>query len=73
MTVLEQTKYRLIRAIIDDVDEKRVLKIVRFYESSEEPCAYTSEEIKAGLPGRIKDLEEGKGIPHNVVMQEYGL
>ena len=71
MTVLERTKYRLIRSIMDDTDENRVAEIDRLY--SQEPCKYTIEEIKAGLPKRIKDIENGKGIPHDVVMQEYGL
>ena len=73
MTVFEQTKYSLIRAIMDDTDEDRVTKIVRLYAPFQEPCMYTVEEIKEGLPKRIKDIEDGKGIPHDVVMQEYGL
>ena len=70
MTVLERTKYRLIRSIMDDTNESRVAEIDRLYS---EPCMYSIEEIKAGLPKRIKDIEDGKGIPHDVVMQEYGL
>ena len=72
MTVLERTKYKLIRSIMDDTDESRVAEIERLY-ASREPCMYTDEEIKAGLPKRIKDIETGKGIPHDVVMREYGL
>ena len=72
MTMFEQTKYRLIRSIIDDTDEKRVAEIERLY-ASREPCTYTIEEIKAALPERIKDIKDGKGIPHDVVMREYGL
>ena len=72
MTVLERKKYRLIRSIMDDTDVKRVAEIERLY-STQEPCMYTIDEIKASLPKRIKDIEDGKGIPHDVVMQEYGL
>ncbi len=75
MTVLEKKKFKLIRAIMDDTDENRVAEIERMYKNQEkqylpEPCMYTIEEIQAGLPERIKALEEGKGIPHESIKRK---
>ena len=78
MTLLEQKKYKLIHAIITDTDENRVAEIERLYKKlekdlSKEPCMYSIDEIKNGLPERLKDLADGKGILHKDVMKEYGL
>jgi hypothetical protein len=64
MTTLESTKYRLISAIIGDVDEERVLKIEHLYHS--EPCMYSNEEMRASVIRRKKDFENGNivAIPH---------
>ena len=53
MTVLEQKKYRLIRAIIDDTDESRVLEIEELYYSNN-PLLYSADELNE----RIKQFEQ---------------
>ena len=52
-------------------------KMIKFYEnptnhslSEPEPCMYTVSEIKAKLPAIIKELEEGKGIPHEAIKRK---
>ncbi len=78
MTVLEmkkfeQRKIRLSRAIMNDVDENRVLQIEKLYDVN--PLSYSVEELRE----RIREFEEEymsgnfKGIPHDEVMKEYGL
>jgi hypothetical protein len=78
MTVLERKKFRLIKAIINDTDEKRLSEIEKVYKTPKkkqlpEPCMYTIEEIRESLPEIEKEFTEGKGIPHEEVMMEYGL
>ncbi len=78
MTVLEskkfeQRKIRLSRAIMNDVDENRVLQIEKLYDVN--PLSYSVEELRE----RVREFEEEymsgnfKGIPHDEVMKEYGL
>ena len=54
MTVLEQNKYRLIRAIINDTNESRVLEIEELYYSNNNPLLYSAEELNE----RIKQFEQ---------------
>ena len=79
MTVLER-KARFISAIITDMNDDRFIKTERFYTNLQkcalpisEPCMYTVEEVKASLPFIIREFKEGKGVPHEEVMREYGL
>ena len=64
MTTLESTKYRLITAILGDMDEDRVFEIERLYHH--EPCVYSDEEMRASVIQRRKDFDSGKivAIPH---------
>ncbi len=77
MTVLER-KAKLVTAILTDTDDARFAEMEKFYKSLKkkqisEPCMYTIEEIRAGLPKIEKEFTEGKGISHEEVMKEYGL
>jgi hypothetical protein len=67
MTALENRKYSLISAIIDDANEDRVFEIERLY--SNEPCVYSDDELKATVLQRWKDYKNGKiiGIPHEQI------
>ena len=47
MTVLEQTKYRLIRSIMNDTDESLVLEINEIYYNDNNPLLYSDDELKA--------------------------
>ena len=59
MTVLEQNKYRLIRAIMDDMDEARVLEIKEIYYNDNNPLLYSVDELNESLCQIEKDLEDG--------------
>ena len=59
MTVLERTKYKLIRSIIDDTDESRVLEINELYYNDNNPLLYSVEELNESLRQIEKDLENG--------------
>jgi len=67
MTALENRKYSLISAIIDDANEDRVFEIERLY--SQEPCVYSDDEFRAEVLRRLKDYKDGKiiGIPHEQI------
>jgi len=71
MTTLESAKYRLITAIIADMDTNRVLEIERLYNL--EPCLYSDEEMRASVIHRKKDFENGKivAIPHEQVKRRF--
>ncbi len=58
MTVLEQKKFRLIRAIMNDTDADRVSRIERLYD--ENPLLYSAEELNESLCQIEKDFENGK-------------
>ena len=64
MTALEDRKYRLISALIDDANEDRVFEIERLY--SQEPCIYSDNDFRSEVLRRLKDYKDGKiiGIPH---------
>ncbi len=70
MTVLEKKKFRLIRAIINDTDEKRVAEIEKIYKklSKQEKLSFmcSLDELRECLDLQEKDLAEGKIelIPH---------
>jgi hypothetical protein len=61
METLEKKKYRLISAIIDDTDRKRVMEVERLY--SPEPCVYSDNDLRANVCRRMKDFEDGNVIP----------
>ena len=67
MTALENRKYSLISAIIDDANEDRVFEIERLY--SKEPCVYSDDEFKAEVLRRLQDYKDGKiiGVPHEQI------
>ena len=58
MTVLEQTKYRLIRAILDDTDKNRISEITKFYDDN--PLLYSVEELNERLCQIEQDEANGK-------------
>ncbi|MDR2913488.1 MAG: hypothetical protein LBV74_01400 [Tannerella sp.] len=77
MTVLER-RVRMATAILNDLNEKDFSEMERFFKDLKtrqkpEPCMYTVEEIRKFLPKRERDIAEGRGIPHDEVMKEYGL
>ena len=57
MTVLERTKYRLIRSIMDDTDENRVAELAEYYDDN--PLLYSDEELNESLSQIEKDLADG--------------
>jgi hypothetical protein len=68
MTIdLERKKYRLIRAIIGDTDNIRVLTIEKLYNL--EPCTFTMEEMRTSVIQRKNNFETGKNnlIPHDSI------
>ncbi len=76
MTVLEQKKFRLIRAIMNDTDEKRVSEIEKVYKrltkQEENPSFMCSlEELRASLPEIEKEFAEGKYIPHEEMKRKH--
>ena len=58
MTVLEQTKYRLIRAIIDDTDEKRIKELTKYYDDN--PLLYSADELNKRIQQFEKEQAAGK-------------
>ena len=58
MTVLERRKYKLIRAILNDTDLKRLKQIEKLY-FDENPLSYSVEELNESLRQIEKDLENG--------------
>jgi len=73
MTVLER-KAHFVSDILNDSDDYRFIEIELIYNSLKnqqtEPCMYSIDEIRAGLPERIKALEDGKGIPHEQIKRK---
>ena len=57
MTVFEQTKYSLIRSIMNDTDECRVAELAEYYD--ENPLLYSAEELNESLCQIEKDLANG--------------
>ena len=60
MTVLEQNKYSLIRDIMDDMDELRILEIKEMYYNDNNPLLYSVEELNDSLCQIEQDLADGK-------------
>ena len=58
MMVLEKKKYKVIRAIMNDTDRRRVTEIERLYEP--EPCIYSTEELRASVMQRTSDFYSGQ-------------
>ena len=73
MTVLER-KAHFVSDILNDTDNDRFVEIELFYHSLKNqpvgPCMYSIEEIRAGLPERVKALDDGKGIPHEQIKRK---
>jgi len=69
MTTLEDRKYSLISALIDDANEDRVFEIARLY--SQEPCVYSDDEFRTEVLRRLKDYKDGKiiGISHEHIIR----
>ncbi len=68
MTVLEQKKFRLIRAIMDEPDGNRLSEVERFYEGLSKPSFMCSlDELRESLIQQQKDVKAGKVqfIPHD--------
>ena len=67
MNVLEKKKYKVIRAIINDTDDKRVARIEQLYDSP--PCTYTTDELRKSVIQRTSDFYNGKMelIPHDEI------
>ena len=55
MTVLERTKYNLIRSIMDDTDESRILEISELYYGNN-PLIHSDDEINE----RIQQFEKAE-------------
>ena len=74
MTVLERTRNRLIHAISEDVDMKRMSQIEKLY-FNESPLCYSVEELRERVQEFENEYISGKfvGIPHEEIMKEYGL
>ena len=77
MTAIE-LKVEMATAILTDIDEIRLTEMKKVFNKLyktrlPEPCVYSIEELKESLIEVEKDFAEGKGIPHDVVMAEYGL
>ena len=65
MTVIEKEKYRLIQEILNDTDEKRILKVTRLYhKKSSFMCS--EDELRESVRQQIEDMKTGKMefIPH---------
>ncbi|MDR1171230.1 MAG: hypothetical protein LBL24_02125 [Bacteroidales bacterium] len=78
MTILERKKFeqrkiRLSRAIINDMDENRVLQIEKLYDVT--PLSYSVNELRESIDEFEERYISGnfKGISHDEVMKEYGL
>ena len=73
MTVLER-KAHFVSDILNDSDDFRFIEIELIYNNLKnhqpEPCMYSIEEIRAGLPERLKALEDGQGIPHEQIKRK---
>ena len=73
MTVLERTRKKLLHAISHDMNEKRMLQIIKLYDES--PLSYSAEELRESIDNFEDRYFSGNfvGIPHDEVMKEYGL
>ena len=73
MTVLERKK-RFMQSVMADTDEV-FITLEKVYKkiSKLDPCMYSIEELRESLKETEKEFAEGKGVPHDEVMAEYGL
>ena len=60
MTELERTKYKLIRSIMDDTNESRVLEINEIYYNDNNPLLYSADELNERIQQFEKDEADGK-------------
>ncbi|RKQ50564.1 hypothetical protein BXY85_1580 [Roseivirga pacifica] len=62
---------------LTELKDAEVLKQVQLIKENEDWWNQISDQEKEAIDYGLKELEEGKGIPHNVVMEEtrkkYGL
>ena len=77
MTAIE-IKVEMASAILNDIDEIRLTEMKKVFNKLyktrlPEPCVYSVEELRESLIEVERDFAEGKGIPHEEVMAEYGL
>jgi hypothetical protein len=74
MTVLER-KARLVRAILNDTDEKRFVELERTYQrlAKREPCMYTVEELHDSLVQARLDYIDGKGISSDEMRKRHAI
>jgi len=75
MTLIEKRHF-VIRQVLDLADENVLDDLVKLLSNSNSQ-EFHSEELKESIQQGLKDYEEGRVIPHNVVMEEikakYGL
>ena len=60
-------------ARLEDEEVIRYLKIVKDSERDHDWWNDLTDEQKAGLERGLKDIDEGKTVPHEEVKQRYGL
>jgi hypothetical protein len=61
MTMLEKEKYHLMRAIMNDTNEKRILTISNLYRAKPSFMC-SAEELAASLPAIESEMAEGNCI-----------
>ncbi len=60
-------------ARLEDEEVIRYLKIVKDSERDHDWWNDLTDEQKAGIERGLKDIDEGRTIPHEEVKQRYGL
>jgi predicted transcriptional regulator len=62
-----------VKKYIDDADEKTVKAVLALLESNEEENWWDtiSEGEKASIKAGLKDIREGRTLPHEEVMKKY--
>ena len=55
---------------LTELKDAEVLKQVQLIKENEDWWNQISDQEKEAIDYGLKELEEGKGIPHNVVMEE---
>ncbi|SFL49574.1 hypothetical protein [Proteiniphilum acetatigenes] len=60
-------------ARLEDEEVIRYLKIVKDSERDHDWWNDLSDEQKAGIERGLKDIDEGRTVPHEEVKQRYGL
>ena len=74
ITVLERKRKRLVHAIMNDTNMKRMSQIEKLY-FDESPLCYSVEELQEKVQEFENEYISGKfvSIPHEEIMKEYGL